>query len=334
MARPADDAAEPACDAEASAGTWPQEACRCDAAELAGLPDQDGVPLARLVHLYVCEGLSTYRAGQLTGLGRQRVTRALRRAGVPLRPRGAGGSRPHTRSADPPDMAAMLTELYVGQRMSTPEIGRLLGIPERRVRDRLRRYGIRARTRGGWQREDRRDLPAEALWALYQVHGLSADDVGRKLRASRKIVLRTAHDLGLPVRAGAAADQSGSDEIQLIDALYADELVSAALAEHKIIKGPAGGPIWQRFPDPVPLTRQLVADLYWRCGLGLTHIELLTGQPAHTVRAFMRRAGLAVRDPGGRSPFLRRWHMGKMKPATADWQDDVSLSAYSIGGEP
>lgn len=35
----------------------------------------------------------------------------------------------------------MLTELYVTQRLSTPDIGRLLGIPDRRVRDRLRRYG-------------------------------------------------------------------------------------------------------------------------------------------------------------------------------------------------
>ena len=149
------------------------DVCQCAGADLARRPDYRGVPLTRLVHLYVCEGLSTYRAGQLTGLDRQRVTRALR---------------------------------------------------------------------------------------------------------------------------------------QLIDALYADDLVRATLAEHEIAEVPAGGPIWSRFPEPVPLTRQLVADLYWRCGVGLTHIELVTGQPAHTVRAFMRRAGLAVRDPGGRSPFLRRWH--------------------------
>jgi hypothetical protein len=284
------------------------DACQCAEADLALRPDHRDVPLTRLVHLYVCEGLSTYRAGQLTGLDRQRVTRALRRAGVPLRPPGAGGSRPHTRSTDPPDMAAMLAELYVNRRLSTPEIGGLLGIPERRVRDRLRRYGIRARTRGGWQREDRRSLPAGTLQALYQVLGLSADEVGRESGTSRKIVLRTAHDLGLPVRTSVIAAPSGPDEIQLIDALYADELVRATLAQYEIAEVPAGGPIWSRFPDPVPLTRQLVADLYWRCGVGLTHIELVTGQPAHTVRAFMRRVGLAVRDPGGRSPFLRRWH--------------------------
>jgi len=139
---------------------------------------------------------------------------------------------------------------------------------------RLRRYGIRVRTRGSWQREDRRSLPAETLRLLYQAHGLSAADVGRKLGTSRKIVLRTAHDLGIPVRTGAIASQSVPDEIQLIDALYADELVRAILAEHTIAEVPARGPIWQRFPDPVPLSRQLVTDLYWRCGVGLNHIEL------------------------------------------------------------
>ncbi len=311
MPPPSREAAAPDRDAPRIAGD-----CRCGTAALAAPPDQgpdqSTVPVARLAHLYLCEGLSTYRVGQLTGLNRQRVTRLLHRAGVPLRPRGAGGSRPHTRRTDPPDMATLLAELYVRQRLSTPEIGALLGIPERRVRDRLRRYGIGVRTRGSWQREDRRSLPADTLRLLYQVRGLSADDVGRKLDTSRKIVLRTAHDLGIPVRAGGTgiAGGSGPDEVQLVDALYADDLVRATLAEYQITEVPAGGPIWQRFPQPVPLTRPLVTDLYWRCGVGLQHIELVTGQPAHTVRGFMRRAGIAVRDPGGRSPFLRRWRLG------------------------
>ena len=305
MPPPGREAAAPADAASQDDGDCPY--CR---AALAVQSGQGDVPLAGLAHLYLCAGLSTYRIAQLTGLDRQRVTRRLRGAGVPLRPRGAGGSRPQARRPDPPDMAAILTELYVTQRLSTPEIGRLLGIPERRVRDRLRRYGIPARTRGGWQREDRRSLPAETVRLLYQVHGLSADNVGRKLDASRKIVLRTAHDLGMPVRASAAAAPSGPDEIQLIDALYADDLVRATLAGHGIAEVPAGGPIWQRFPRPVPLTRELVTGLYWRCGVGLHHIELITGQPAHTVRGFMSRARIPVRDPGGRSPFLRRWRCG------------------------
>lgn len=270
----------------------------------------DSTDVSWLAHLYLCAGLSTYRIAQLTGSDRQRVTRRLRRAGVPPRPRGAGGTRPERRHGDPPDLAEVLTDLYVRQRLTIAQAGALLGIPARTVRDRLRRYGIQARTRGGWEREDRRVLPPEALWDLYSRNGLSADDVGRKLDASRKAVLRNAHDQGLPVRAGGAVHQSGPAEIELVSALYADALVDAVLAEHKIPRVPAGGPIWQRFPEPVPLSRQLVADLYWGCGVGLNHIELLTGQPAQTVGGFMHRAGIAIRHPGGRSPFLRRWRTG------------------------
>ena len=286
---------------------FPVEVCQCRSRRAALPAGQD---VSRLAHLYLCEGLSTYRIAQLTGLDRQRVTRRLRRAGVPLRPRGAGGTRPERRRGDPPDLAGILAELYVHQRLTIAQAAVVVGMPARTVRDRLRRYGIQARTRGGWERQDRRVLPADALRDLYSRDGLAADDVGRKLGASRKVVLRNAHDLGLPVRVGGAVPQSGPAEIELVNALYDDALVDGILAEHKIPRVPAGGPVWQRFPEPVPLSRRLVADLYWRCGVGLNHIELLTGQPAQTVGDFMRRAGIALRRPGGRSPFLRRWRTG------------------------
>ena len=279
------------------------------------VPDRTDV--SWLAHLYLCAGLSTYRIAELTGLDRQRVTRRLRRAGVALRPRGAGGTRPERRHGDPPDLADLLTDLYLQQRLTIAEAGTLLGIPARTLRDRLRRYGIQARTRGGWEREDRQVLPPEALWDLYSRDGLSADDVGRKLGTSRKAVLRNAHDQGLPVRVGGAVHQSGPTEIELVSALYADALVDEVLAKHKIPRVPPGGPIWQRFPEPVPLSRQLMTDLYWRCGVGLNHIELLTGQPAQTVGGFMRRAGIAIRHPGGRSPFLRRWRTGSAENGIA-----------------
>ena len=175
----------------------------CGWAALAVQSDQGDVPPARLAHLYQKEGLSTYRIAQLTGLDRQRVTRLLRRAGVLLwaarrgripaagaPPRSAGhGSHPdravrHPAAQHTRDRQAARHPRAAGTRPPPPV-----------------RYP--ARTRGGWQREDRRSLPAETVRLLYQVHGLSADNVGRKLDASRKIVLRTAHDLGMPVRASA-----------------------------------------------------------------------------------------------------------------------------------
>jgi hypothetical protein len=269
-------------------------------------PAGDGPEPARLAHLYQCRGLSTYAIGQIIGLDRQRVTRMLRRAGVPLRPRGAGRLRPLRRD-DPPGLPRVLAELYEAGRLGSPQIAAITGMPERTVRDRLRRYGIQVRTRGGWNREDRRLVTAEVLDDLYTRLGLSADEVGRRLGTSRSTVLRSAHALGVPVRAGVAVPVPGPEEIKLIEALYADPLIAAVLHARGLPRVPPGGPIWQRFPDPVPLTNPLVKDLYWGCGAALTHIELLTGQPAMTVRGFMRRAGIPLRQPGGRTPFLRRW---------------------------
>lgn len=265
--------------------------------------------LVRLTHLYLCQGLSTYAIGQVTGLDRQRVTRMLRRAAVPLRPRGAGRLRPPRRD-DPPGLPLLLAGLYEAGRLGSPQIAAITGMPERTVRDRLRRYGIAMRTRGGWNREDRQTVSAEILDDLYIRLGLTADEVGRRLGTSRSTVLRSAHALGVPVRAGGVVPVPGPGEIELVQALYADPLITDVLDARDIPRVPPGAPLWQRFPDPVPLTVPLVKDLYWGCGAGLAHIELLTGQPAMTVRGFMRRAGIPLRHPGGRTPFLRRSRAG------------------------
>jgi len=137
-------------------------------------PTGDEADPAWLAHLYRCQGLSTYAIGEATGLDRQRVTRLLRKAQVPLRPRGAGRLRPLRRD-DPPGLRQLLTSLYDEGRLGSPQIAAVTGMPERTVRDRLRRYGIAVRTRGGWNREDRRTIPAEALDDLYTRLGLTAD---------------------------------------------------------------------------------------------------------------------------------------------------------------
>ena len=84
----------------------------------------------------------------------------------------------------------------------------------------------------------------------------------------------------MPVRAGGVVPVPGPGEIELVQALYADPLITDVLDARDIPRVPPGAPLWQRFPDPVPLTVPLVKDLYWGCGAGLAHIELLTGRPA------------------------------------------------------
>ena len=133
---------------------------------------------------------------------------------------------------------------------------------------------------------------------------------------------------------------SGPEEIELVRALYEDDLIASVLHANDIPHVPPGGPIWARFPEPILLSAPLVKDLYWYCGAGLSHIELLTGQPAETVRGFMRREGIPLRHPGGRTPFMRRWRTGpgqaRGMPATraltTDSQEHPAVQTARRGG--
>ncbi len=283
---------------------------------LLGVPE-NSADIAELVsHLYLCEGLSTYRIAAATGLDRQRVGRMLAKSGVPVKPRGAG----RRRAVDDRQLAMdkSMERLYVDSGLSSRQIAEITGMAERTVRSRLRSRGVRMRTRGRLNREDRVTISAETVLQLYIDAGLSAAEAGKLLGVSRHLVLRAAHDEGLPVRLGGPEPAHGPAAIELVEALYADPLVRRVLARHHISRRPAGGPIWQRFPVPVPVSAELAEELYVRCGLGVRHIELLTGQPAQTIRRLLQADGIAARPAGGRSPFLRRWRAGLREAPAPD----------------
>lgn len=276
---------------------------------VAPAPSTEQQLVAEIVHRYVCEGRSTYAIAALAGLDRQRVGRLLAEAGITLRPRGAGGRRPGRRGQEPPDLPGLLRDLYVERGLSSTAIARLLGMGDRVVRARLAEAGIERRHRGFRPRQDRHTLPVTDLQSLYVHAELPADEVGRLLRASRGTVLRNAHESGLPVRLGGPPARRGPREIELIDALYADQQVAAALARHGVSARPPGGRLWERFPQPVPLSAALLCDLYQECGVSIAHIELLTGRPVPTIRRALLAAAVPLRPPGGRCPFLRRWRI-------------------------
>ena len=284
--------------------------CRADVAPGRSEDVESAADPEWLRHLYLCQERSTYDIADRTGLDRQRVTRILRKSGVPLRPRGAGRPRALRRAGDVPDLPRLMRDLYEDARLSSRQVSAVLGMPERTVRQRLRRYGIATRTRGRCNREDRKTVPAEVLQLLYSELGMTAVEVGRRLGISGNTVLRDAHALGIPVRSGGAAPLPGPEDIELVAALYADPLIAEVLTAHGVPRVPAGGSVADRFPRPMPLTTPMVKDLYWACGTALSHIELLTGQAAESVRGFMWRAGIPLRPPGGRTPFLRRWRAG------------------------
>jgi hypothetical protein len=260
-----------------------------------------------MIHLYRCARWSTYRIGEVAGISRQRVARLLREAGIQLRARGAGGTKPRLRSDEPANLPELLRGWYVDSRLTSTEIAEKLRMPERTVRARMVEYGIVARSRGQFNREDRRRLHREVLDAWYTDAELPAREVAARTDTSTKVVLRNAHDLGVPVRVGGPPPRRGPTQISLIEVLYADPLVAAVVARHQLPVRPAGGQLWQRFPDPVPLTASLVDDLYTEAGIAVTHIELLTGQPSVAVMRLLHSIGTPMRSAGGRCPFLRRW---------------------------
>ena len=251
-------------------------------------------------HLYVCQGLSTYRIAEVVGIDRQRVGRLLAKAGVPVKPRGAG--RPRQPDAERASQDDLMGSLYEQSGLNSVQIAELTGISDRTVRDRLHARGVRLRTRGRLNREDRLAVSAEALAELYVRAGLSAAETGRLLGVSGQVVLRAAHDQGLPVRLGGPEPRRGPTEIELVAALYADPLVQQALSRHGLIRRPAGGPIWQRFPVPVLVSRDLAEELYVFCGLGVRHIELLSGQPAQTILRLLRAGGIRLRRQAAGPP--------------------------------
>ncbi|MGH8989401.1 MAG: hypothetical protein ACRDXC_12550, partial [Acidimicrobiales bacterium] len=264
---------------------------------------RDDIDLRQMVVDLYGKGLSTYRIGDLLGIGRQRASRILRQAGVPVALKGRGRSRPAQRLRDPPELPELLKDLYRDLGLSAREVGAKLGMSERTVRNRLAELGIEARTKGGWNREDRRVLNPAEVEKLYVERRETAEKVGTALDASRRLVLRALHERGIPVRSGGALDEA---TITLVRALYTDRDVLSVLVRRGVPVVPPFGPISTRFPSPVSLTRELVSELYVDCGVALTHIELLTGQPEATVRRRLVTWGIPVRNPGGRSPFLSR----------------------------
>lgn len=281
------------------------------------LPDEgcpDDLPKAplpeRAPHLYACQMLSTRKIALITGADRGRITRLLREAGIMVKPRGAGRQLTR-RTTESMRLDDLMELLYSEQRMSTTQIAEFTGIPDHAVLYRLRDRGVPIRTRGRNSREDRTVLSEEALAAAYVNTELSATEAGKLLGVSGRIVLRSAHDQGMPVRVGGAPPSRGPSEIELLASLYASSEIRHVLDHYGVPVVETPGSICERFPAPRPLSEALVADLYEGCGLSLRQIELVTGRPAAAVGVLLHRSGIKLRPACGRSPFMQRWRKGE-----------------------
>jgi hypothetical protein len=187
-------------------------------------------------------------------------------------------------------------------------IGEHLGVSGAKVRAELHRRGIPAHPRrpiGPGSRTARTEAPVDQVRKLYVESEWSAADVAAQLDSTINVVLRTGHAHGVPIRQGGGGSPAVTAAVALIDSLYRDEQISEVLDRHGVPRRPAGGDIAVRFPEPVPLTAELLDELYHGAGCSTGQIELLTGQPQIVVRNTMHRLGIPLR-PEHMSPALLR----------------------------
>lgn len=150
-------------------------------------------------------------------------------------------------------------------------------------------------------------LEIAELRELYQQRQWIAVEIAVHLDTTTRLVLRTLHDADVPVRRGGTRPRRRPpDETQLLAALYTDPEITAGLRRHRVPRRPRPGSITTRFPTPVPLAAQLLADLYTGTGLSARQIELLTGQPHEQILDGLHQAGILVRRPTSSSPWLTR----------------------------
>lgn len=154
--------------------------------------------------------------------------------------------RPQCQAPKPAQLREILVELYVFRRLTRTQVAEKLEVPESRVHTWLREFDLPVRTRGGMSREDRVWLAKGPLVALYVQAQMPAERVGARLGSTRRVVLASSHEHGVPVRPGGTGDNSRA--IALLAALYADPQVLAVLRRRKVPLVRCTGPATDRFP--------------------------------------------------------------------------------------
>ncbi len=289
-------------------GVHPQTASRWLAdIGLAG-PRPLPVPVPDLVRMYEQQEVTAAEIARRVGVPVARVLKILHDAGVQIDParqraavRAAAAMRPKAPAL--PVVEGDWVEQQYRQGWAYSLIAGAIGRPRCAVRRELHDRGHATALPLLPGRGSRVQAPADAVDELYVEEGMSAQQVGQVLGVPAGVVLRTGHAHGLPIR------QGGTPRVPiglcLLDALYDDPEISQVLDRHHIPRRRATGHIAERFPDPVPLSRVLLTELYAQAGCSSPQIELLTGQSQGVIRQRLHQWDIPLHDHQ-QSPALYR----------------------------
>ena len=266
------------------------------------LPADPRIDHARLRRLYVDRRLTVAEVADTLGIPRARVQRELVLAGVGLRsnhhrpPRGKRAALTDAR----------LERLYLKQRLSIQAIAERTGVSTLYVQKRLREVGLVKRL-GSFTPHC--PIPPDELRRraaeLYET-GLSMHSVGRELGVSGQTVRRALHEARVPVRRSGPRSHEEPART-LVDDLYADPDVVAALRRNQVAIPSEWAPTGPfECLAPLPLSEELLRELYEEIGLAVVHISLLLGVGNGAARAGLLGAGSLARRSRIPAPWTLR----------------------------
>ncbi len=172
----------------------------------------------QLRELCVDRGLSAAEIAAQVGGGTTRVTAALNRYGIPLRPA-------RRRRVPTPDVdAATLTDVYVDRRLDDAEIGARYGVPAWRVKGPARRQlGAARRVVPPPHPGPPPAPPAEELRRLYLDEGLPRERIARHCRTAAPVVRRWLREARIPVRPRRAREHRRRLDLDTDRQLYQEQ---------------------------------------------------------------------------------------------------------------
>ena len=251
--------------------------------------------------LYVDEGLDDNEIARRYDVAPWAVRRRIRAASI-RRP----AAKPDYARPSPPDDE--LGSLYHDAGLTQAEIATHYRVPRPTVRRWLDNAGIDRRqvADGLGQRPSVGiELTAEVLFDLYVDKEWTAAAIGQHLGVSKRLVLSALHAHGVPVRPAGARRPATAPP--LLDQLYGDPRIAAALRQHQVPRRPKPGSLRDRWPSPATLTRSLLSQLYNDIGLSAAHISLLSGHTEPALFTAMQQHGIATRPAHERSPWAAHY---------------------------
>jgi hypothetical protein len=191
---------------------------------------------AELRDLYERQQLTPLEIAGKLGASRATICNRLREFGIvgARRSRGKGKAKMKPRDESPPDPAT-LRDLYERWHLTTYEIGRMFGLTNVCIGDRLRKHGIPLRTKGpaAPTREIIPPSPAD-LHRLIHVEHRSQVEIGRAYGVSHRIVRKWSDAYGIPRADGLTTARKGKPlpplDAETLRRLYESGLSSIEIA--------------------------------------------------------------------------------------------------------